>query len=274
MLVCAALNDAVFLGVLSSKIHVVWALRAGGWLGIGNDPRYLKSRVFDPFPFPDPSEALKVRIRAVAEELDALRKQRQAEHPDLTLTQIYNVVEKLRRGETLAEADEVIRDKGLVLIVKELHDQIDTLVAEAYGWPADLSDDEILARLVALNAERAAEEKRGVVRWLRPDYQHARAGAAGQAEARPDEEQLEAPLVIVAGKEQKPLFPAGDVERTAAVFAALSDARGPLDAKILARAFRQGAKVENAIGRVLASLARLGHIYTADGRDYALRRRA
>ena len=147
-------------------------------------------------------------------------------------------------------------------------------LADAYGWPVDLPDEDILARLVALNHERRQEEARGVVRWLRPEYQHARAGAAGQAEARPDEEQLEAPLVIVAGKEQKPLFPAGDVERTAAVFAALSDARGPLDAKILARAFRQGAKVENAIGRVLASLARLGHIYTADGRDYALRRRA
>jgi hypothetical protein len=64
------------------------------------------------------------------------------------------------------------------------------------------------------------------------------------------------------------------VERTAAVFTSLSDARGPLDAKIPARAFRQGAKAEHAIARVLASLARLGHIYTADGRDYSLRRRA
>ena len=155
-----------------------------------------------------------------------------------------------------------------------MHDQIDALVAEAYGWPADLSDDEILARLVALNAERAAEEKRGLVRWLRPDYQRARAGVAGRAEARPDEEQLEASLVVVADKEQKPLFPVGDVERTAAVFAALSDARGPLDAKTLARSFRQGAKAEPAIARVLASLGRLGHIYTADGRDYGLRRRA
>jgi hypothetical protein len=273
-LVTTCLNDAFFLGVLSSKIHVIWTLRAGGWLGVGNDPRYRKSRTFDPFAFPDPPDALKARIRAVAEELDALRKQRQAEHPDLTLTQIYNVLEKLRRGEVLSEADEAIKDKGLVLIVKELHDQIDALVAEAYGWPADLSGDEILARLVALNAERAAEEQRGLVRWLRPDYQRARAGVARRAEARPDEEQLEASLVVVADKEQKPLFPVGDVERTAAVFAALSDARGPLDAKTLARSFRQGAKAEPAIARVLASLARLGHIYTAEGRDYGLRRRA
>jgi hypothetical protein len=58
------------------------------------------------------------------------------------------------------------------------------------------------------------------------------------------------------------------------VFAALSDARGPLGSKSLARAFRQGAKAEPAIARVLASLARPGHIYTADGRDYSLRRGA
>ena len=58
----------------------------------------------------------------------------------------------MRRGEAFDDADEAIKDKGLVLIVKELHAQTDALVAEAYGWPADLSDDEILARLVALNA--------------------------------------------------------------------------------------------------------------------------
>ena len=105
----------------------------------------------------------------------------------------------MRRGEAFDDADEAIKDKGLVLIVKELHAQTDALVAEAYGWPADLSDDEILARLVALNAERAAEEKRGLVRWVRPDYKRARPGVPGRTEARPDEEQFEAPLVLVAG---------------------------------------------------------------------------
>lgn len=34
----------------------------------------------------------------------------------------------------------------------------DPTVAAAYGWPADLSDDEILARLLALNHERAAQQ--------------------------------------------------------------------------------------------------------------------
>src|SRR3546814_17852671 len=51
------------------------------------------------------------------------------------------------------------------------HDTIDALVAEAYGWPANLSDEEVLTRLVALNKERAAEEAKGLIRWLRPEFQ-------------------------------------------------------------------------------------------------------
>jgi hypothetical protein len=328
MVVCMALDDAYSLGVLASRLHVVWALRAGGWLGIGNDPRYSKSRVFDPFPFPDASEALQASIRATAEELDALRKQRQSEHPDLTLTQIYNVLEKLRAGlrpfrhestntviasggeaiQTKAAAaksgllrvarndgggtlnedddehrasaltwaadDQRIYDDGLVLIVKELHDKLDILVAEAYGWPADLSDEEILTRLVALNAERAEEERRGLIRWLRPGYQRARAGIVDRQSAIDTDAQIAAPLLIEAGKVQKPAFPAGDLDRTAAVFAALMQARAPLDARTIARAFRQGARTEPAIARILASLARLSHAYTNDGQTYALRRTA
>lgn len=61
-------------------------------------------------------------------------------------------------------------------IVDRLHEQIDAAVADAYGWPRDLPPSEIVARLVALNAERAAEEKAGHVRWLRPDYQASRFG--------------------------------------------------------------------------------------------------
>jgi hypothetical protein len=35
-------------------------------------------------------------------------------------------------------------------------------VFAAYGWPSDLSDDEILARLLALNLERAARQGEAV----------------------------------------------------------------------------------------------------------------
>jgi type II restriction/modification system DNA methylase subunit YeeA len=53
-LIAIATDDAAILGILSSKLHVVWAIRAGGWIGAGNDPVYVKSRCFDPFPFPMP----------------------------------------------------------------------------------------------------------------------------------------------------------------------------------------------------------------------------
>lgn len=44
-------------------------------------------------------------------------------------------------------------------------------MSAAYGWPVTLADEEILERLVALNHERAEEEQRGLVRWLRPEFQ-------------------------------------------------------------------------------------------------------
>jgi hypothetical protein len=237
-LVCIALDDAFFHGVLSSRIHCAWALRAGSWLGVGNDPVYVKSKCFDPFPFPAATETQKSAIRATAEELDALRKQAQADNPGLTLTQIYNVLEKLRAGAALDEDDEAIKTRGFVLIVRELHDRLDALAAEAYGWPQKLSEEDILQRLVALNAERAAEEQRGFVRWLRPDYQMRRAGIAPEPAPKTREEQLEAPLVALAAKEQKPSFPTDDVERTATVFALLMSASAPLDAQMIARTFR------------------------------------
>ncbi len=268
--VIVASDDASVLGVLCSRLHVAWAFRAGGWLGVGNDSVYVKSKTFDPFPFPDAPEPLKADIRAVAEELDAFRKARQAEHPRLTLTQMYNVLEKLRAGTALDENDVRIRDEGLVLILKELHDRLDALVFDAYGWPHDLSDEEIVARLVALNRERAKEEARGLIRWLRPDYQKARAGLTGAVQ--PAEAQDSMALVVDAAKAQKPQFPTGEVERTAAVMAALAGAAGPADAASIAAGFRQGRRAERHIQATLASLARMGFASSPDGRRFMIRR--
>lgn len=110
-------------------------------------------------------------MRDLAVRLDAHRKQALATHQDLTLTGLYNVLEKLRSSEALTEKEQDIHERGLVSIMKHLHDQIDDAVFDAYGWPRDLSDEDILARLVALNQERRAEEAEGLVRWLRPEYQ-------------------------------------------------------------------------------------------------------
>jgi hypothetical protein len=97
---------------------------------------------------------------------------------------------------------------------------------------------------------------------------------AGVAAPAPKERQLEAELVAASAKEQKPAFPTDDVERTAAVFARLSLAAEDIDAVSLARSFRQGAKVERSIARILASLTRMGAAHSPDGRTFALRRRA
>jgi hypothetical protein len=267
-------DDATNLGILSSHVHIVWALRAGGWLGVGNDPCYSKSRCFDPFPFPDANNIQKQTIRIVAEELDAHRKRVLAEHPWLTLTGLYNVLEKLRAGTQPDELDEDDRktfDDGLVLIMKELHDRLDVAVAGAYGWSADLTDDQILTQLVALNKERAEEEKRGLIRWLRPDYQIPRF-AKGVDKQAAKEEGAQVAAELIAAVRQKPSFPSGAVEQTAAVFAALSIASGPLDAKGLATQFRRSKTTERKIGEVLASLARLGYVFSTDGKAFLLRR--
>ena len=81
-LLTVASSDALVLGMLSSQLHVDWSLAAGGRLGVGNDPRYNKTRCFETFPFPSDdtglTPALVDRIRSLAEQLDAYRKARQA----------------------------------------------------------------------------------------------------------------------------------------------------------------------------------------------------
>lgn len=66
------------------------------------------------FPVDLPAEPAKERIRKLAEELDAHRKRVQAQHPDLTLTGLYNVLEKLRADQPLTDKERSIHDRGLV----------------------------------------------------------------------------------------------------------------------------------------------------------------
>jgi hypothetical protein len=177
MLIAIALPDAATLGVLSSRSHVQWALSAGGRLGVGNDSRYNKTRCFEPFPFPNLADhpTLATLIAATAEELDAHRKRQQAAHATLTLTDMY-VLDALRLGRALTAKEKLTHTHGLVSVLAELHDRLDALVLQAYGW-TDLApalvgqpggtlpwlekpaaqaeaEEELLVRLVALNAER------------------------------------------------------------------------------------------------------------------------
>lgn len=170
-LFAVAIEDAFALGVLSSRVHAAWALAAGSRLGVGNDPRWRNVTCFEPFPFPLGSEARRQRVRELGEALDAHRRRRQAAHPELTITGMYNVLERLRAGAELRDKDKLIHEQGLVSTLAQIHDELDAAVFDAYGWSRDLTDGQLLEELVALNTERAQEEGRGLIRWLRPELQ-------------------------------------------------------------------------------------------------------
>ncbi len=203
MLITIGTSDALHLGVLSSSLHVIWALAAGGTLE--DRPRYTKSSCFEPFPFPSEDTGLTPelteRIRTLAEQLDAHRKARQAAHESVTLTGLYNVLDKLRRGEPLNAKDKALHEQGLVSVLQSLHDELDAAVLQAYGWSdlgavpwADAAaravwTEALLERLVALNAKRAAEEATGTVRWLRPEFQDPARNAAATAAPAPQPQQ-------------------------------------------------------------------------------------
>ena len=55
-------------------------------------------------------------------------------------------------------------------VIEQIHEDLHRKVFAAYGWPADLSHEKILERMVALNHERAEEERRSVIRWFRPKF--------------------------------------------------------------------------------------------------------
>jgi hypothetical protein len=90
----------------------------------------------------------------------------------------------------------------------KIHDDLDATVFAAYGWPATLSDEEILERLVALNHERAEEEKRGIVRWLRPEFQNRRGETQLELEAGQGDTDGEDPEEARAGAADQPAAPA------------------------------------------------------------------
>ena len=185
-LVCIAQDDAYVLGVISSRIHVTWALASGSTLE--DRPVYPKSRCFETFPFPDATEEQKSRIREIAERLDAHRKHQLTLHATLTMTDMYNVLEALRANETLTAKQRAIHDQGLITVLRQLHDELDAAVAAAYGWDAALADADLLDRLVTLNRARADEESRGLIRYLRPAYQqpHVVPASAGSAAVQTD----------------------------------------------------------------------------------------
>jgi hypothetical protein len=169
----------------------------------------------------------------------------------------------VRSGEPLSAKDRAVYEAGLVGILKELHENLDAAVAEAYGWPADLSTDEILHRLVDLNAERAAEEARGLVRWLRPDYQ-AKGQATEQGTQAAMEVDEDAPAPAPA--ELHP-WPAELPAQAAALSGVLATLTEPTTVDAIAARF-EGKRTKKRLDdmtRLLETLAVMGRAVKLDG---------
>jgi type II restriction/modification system DNA methylase subunit YeeA len=148
-LVVIARDDPYILGVLQSKVHELWARRMGTQVREAESGfRYSPTMTFETFPFPWPpgeEPAGDPRVVAVAEAAGALVEKRdlwlappgatEAQLAERTLTKLYN-------------------DRPTWLV--QAHERLDGAVLDAYDWPHDLPDTEILERLLALNLERAA----------------------------------------------------------------------------------------------------------------------
>jgi hypothetical protein len=137
-LIVFARDDDYTFGVLHSRVHEGWALATGTQLE--TRPRYTPTTCFETFPFPRPTDDERDAVGDAARELVRLRDgwlNPPGMPPDelaaRTLTNLYN-----QRPSWLANA----------------HAALDRAVLGAYGWPADLLDADLLARLLDLNLSR------------------------------------------------------------------------------------------------------------------------
>ncbi|MBN1453939.1 MAG: class I SAM-dependent DNA methyltransferase [Anaerolineales bacterium] len=177
-LIVIARNDNYFFGLLHSRVHEVWSLANSSRHGVGNDPAYTPSTCFETFPFPWPPGAEPLgdpRVRAIAGAAQELVEQRERwlgpdplpGPPPKTTTQTLNA-DSASTSSYLGEGGRRPGGGGPKRTLTNLynarptwlelaHKKLDEAVFAAYGWPSDLSDEEILERLLALNLERAKE---------------------------------------------------------------------------------------------------------------------
>ena len=246
-------------------------------------------------PFPAPDAATKERIRPLGEPLDAHRKRQQELFPDLTMTGMYNVLEKLRAaeryddpprpsnaaGETgdglggpsyeLTAKEREIHEKGLVSVLKQIHDDLDAAVFDAYGWPHDLDDEQILQRLVDLNHQRAAEEARGHIRWLRPEFQNPDGQHQTQTQldiGETEQEQKPVKPTAAKAKKQKQAWPSSLPERVSAVRTALADHAAAATPAEIAKYFSRARKT--VVEELLDTLVTVGQARQTDDGKYVL----
>ncbi|HEY5310967.1 MAG TPA: DNA methyltransferase [Pirellulales bacterium] len=176
-----------FFGVLHSRPHEVWARAQGTQVRERESGfRYTATTCFDTFPFPGPIQVAGKSIAGAARELDELRNN-WLNPPEWTREEVLEfpgsvdgpwaryvqqpngqgigTVRYPRLVPKDADAAKKLAKRTLTNLYNErptwldfAHKKLDAAVFDAYGWPADLSDDDLLARLLALNLQRAAAE--------------------------------------------------------------------------------------------------------------------
>ena len=165
-------------------------------------------------------------------------------------------------------------------VLKQIHDDLDAAVFEAYGWPGTLTDEEILERLVALNHERAAEEAAGKIRWLRPEFQNPQSGEPTKtqqtfAEADEDEDDSEDEPKAKGKKKPTPKpakatkadWPATLPERIRGVRHALTTHAKPATAIDIASQFSRANTAH--VAELLETLVAVGQARVTPGGEYA-----
>lgn len=263
-----ACDDTYLLGLLSSTIHSLYSQRLGGRHGVANTPVY-NTRCITTFPLPVGSDATRKCIGELGQQLDMHRRRQQEKHQNLTMTGMYNVLEKLRSGEPLTAKEQTIHEQGLVSVLKQIHDDLDSAVFDAYGWPHDLTDEEILQRLVDLNHERAEEEKRGIIRWLRPEFQSPETATQKSLELADKEPATSKKTTSKTPKEKikKQPWPEKLPDRMVAVRNALEKHAAPADAKLVASFYTRSRTTD--VAELLDTLVAVGSIRQLDDGRYA-----
>ncbi|HNB26545.1 MAG TPA: class I SAM-dependent DNA methyltransferase [Alphaproteobacteria bacterium] len=169
--VAVARDDDTTFGILHGRFHELWSLRMG--TSLEDRPRYTPSTCFETFPFPagltpnipakDYADDPRARkIAAAARRLNELR-EAWLNPPDLVKREpevVPGYPDRILPKD--AKAAKILAKRTLTNLYNErpawldhAHKELDAAVAEAYGWPVDLSDEEILKRLFDLNQDRA-----------------------------------------------------------------------------------------------------------------------
>ncbi|TIT12575.1 MAG: class I SAM-dependent DNA methyltransferase [Mesorhizobium sp.] len=167
-------DDDTAFGILQSRFHELWATAIGNRMGAGNQRRYNNLTCFETFPFPErltpdvsaSAYADDSRAKLVA---DAAQRLNELRENWLNPADLVRQEPEVVRGfpDRVLPASEAAAKELAKRTLTNLYNQrpawldlahrtLDEAVAAAYGWPADLPDDEVLARLFALNQERTA----------------------------------------------------------------------------------------------------------------------